>query len=159
MTFIYIQTESLIKICLSHLRDDITGNRFHEGMPSYLLVPAKSKRNLEDEENEDRKHGNKKLKDMNNKDKLKDLGEMVKNTQAVQDWILPGNRYKALFTREVINATPSFNDSGLTTCNKWHVRGFCYEKCERKGSHKKFESVTHRTAYDAWIKALKAKAP
>jgi len=84
---------------------------------------------------------------------------MVKNTQAVQDWILPGNRYKALFTREVINATPSFNDSGLTTCNKWHVRGFCYEKCERKGSHKKFESVTHRTAYDAWIKALKAKAP
>jgi hypothetical protein len=147
------------KICLSHLRDDITGNRFHEGMPSYLLVPAKAKRDLENEEDEDRKHSNKKLKDLNNKDKFKDLGEMVKNTQAVQDWILPGNRYKALFTREVINATPSFNESGLTTCNKWHVRGFCYEKCERKGSHKKFESVTHRTAYDAWIKALKAKAP
>ncbi|MFN9979459.1 MAG: hypothetical protein ACK53Y_06075, partial [bacterium] len=68
---------------MSHLRDDITGNRFHEGMPSYLLVPAKAKRDLENEEDEDRKHSNKKLKDLNNKDKFKDLGEMVKNTQAV----------------------------------------------------------------------------
>jgi len=52
---------------------------------------------------------------------------MVKNGQAVQDWILPGAKYKAIFTKEVIGSTPPFNDSGLITCNKWHVRGFCYE--------------------------------
>jgi hypothetical protein len=84
---------------------------------------------------------------------------MVKNTQVVQDWFLPGAKYKALFTRDVIGSTPPFNDSGLITCNKWHVRGFCYEKCNRKGSHKKFESNAHKTAYGTWVKALKAKAP
>ncbi len=84
---------------------------------------------------------------------------MVKNTQGVQDWFLPGAKYKALFTRDVIGSTPPFNDSGLITCNKWHVRGFCYKKCTRKGSHKKFESNAHKTAYGTWVKALKAKAP
>jgi len=65
------------------------------------------------------------LKDKDSK--FKDLGDMVKNGQAVQDWILPGAKYKAIFTKEVIGSTPPFNDSGLITCNKWHVRGFCYE--------------------------------
>jgi hypothetical protein len=84
---------------------------------------------------------------------------MVKNTQAVQDWILAGNKYKTIFTKEAIGATPPFNDSGLITCKKWHARGFCYKICERKWSHKRFESAPHKSAYDAWIKALKAKAP
>lgn len=55
--------------------------------------------------------------------------------------------------------TPPFNDTGLITCNKWHIRGFCYEKCDRRGSHKKFESISHKTAFDSWVKALKNKAP
>jgi len=145
--------------CLSHLRDDIVGNRFHEGMPVYLLAPNKGKRELDEEETDDAKIIKKRQKDKDGKDKFKDLGNMIKNTQAVQDWILAGHKYKQIFTREIIGATPPFNDSGLITCNKWHVRGFCYEKCERKGSHKKFESASHKSAYDAWIKALKAKAP
>jgi hypothetical protein len=147
------------KICLSSLRDDIIGNRFHEGLPGYLLCATKNKHELEDvdDDENDRK---KKLKNKVTKDnKLKDLGEMVKNVQAVQDWILPGPKYKVLFTKEVIGGTPPFNDSGLITCNKWHVRRFCYENCERKGSHKKFESPAHKAAYDSWIKALKSKAP
>jgi hypothetical protein len=37
------------KNCLSHLRDDIVGDRFHEGMPAYLLDPNKGKRELEDD--------------------------------------------------------------------------------------------------------------
>ncbi len=146
------------KTCLSHLRDDIFGNRFHEGMPTYLLAPRK--RELEDEDQHGDKQGIKKYKDTKeHENQVKDLGEMVKNTQAVQDWILPGQRYKTIITKEVIGTTPPFNDSGLVTCNKWHLRGFCYEKCERRGSHKKFESASHKTAYDSWMKALKAKAP
>jgi hypothetical protein len=127
------------KYCLSTLRDDIVCNRFHEGMPTYLIAPNK-KRELEDDEGGENKADKKRTIDKNNKEnKFKDLGEMVKNGQAVQDWIMPGNKYKSIFTKEVISSTPSFNDSGLITCNKWHVRGFCYEKCERKGSHKKFD--------------------
>jgi hypothetical protein len=147
------------KICLSSLRDDIIGNHFHEGLPGYLLCTTKNKHELEDVDEDDNGR-KKKLKNKDTKDnKLKDLGEMVKNSQAVQDWILPGPKYKALFTKEVIGGTPPFNDSGLITCNKWHVRGFCYEKCKRKGSHKKFESPAHKAAYDSWTKALKSKAP
>jgi len=97
------------------------------------------------------------LKD--NKEQYRDLGDMVKNNQAVQEWFLPGAKYKSVFTKEVIGNTPPFNDTGLITCNKWHVRGFCCEKCNRKGSHKKFESAPNKNAYDAWIKALKSKNP
>jgi hypothetical protein len=112
------------KGCLSNLRDDILGNRFHEGMPTYLIVPNK-KRDLDDDVSGDGKPDKKRLKDKDSK--FKDLGDMVKNGQEVQDWILPGAKYKAIFTKEVIGSTPPFNDSGLITCNKWHVRGFCYE--------------------------------
>jgi hypothetical protein len=148
------------KNCLSHLRDDILGNRFHEGLPSYLLSELKSTRELDDTDPSDQGKIVKKTKDLKDgKDRFKDLGEMVKNTQAVQDWILPGGKYKSLFTKDVISTTPPFNDSGLITCNKWHVRGFCYEKCDRKNSHKKFESNSHKATYDMWIKALKAKLP
>jgi hypothetical protein len=148
------------KNCLSHLRDDIVGNRFHEGLPSYLIGPSK-KRDLEDPELENGQDGGKKrTKDLKDKEnKFKDLGDMVKNAHANQDWILSGQKYKAIFTRDVIAATPPFNDTGLITCNKWHARGFCYEKCDRKGSHKKFESASHKATYDSWIKALKSKAP
>jgi hypothetical protein len=148
------------KSCLSHLRDDILGNRFHEGLPVYLLSDQKLKRDSDELDPTDSGKHPKKLRDTKDtKEKYKDLGEMVKNIHAVQDWILPGGKYKSLFTKDVISSTPPFNDSGLITCNKWHVRGFCYEKCDRKNSHKKFESSSHRIAYDTWIKSLKAKLP
>jgi hypothetical protein len=150
------------KISLASLRDDILNNRFHENMPVYL-VTSKGKRDLdEDEADEVAAKKKKRLKDLKDFDKNKnfrDLGEMVKNLNPVQDWILPGGKYKALFTRDVIATTPAFNESGLVTCNKWHIKGFCYERCDRKNSHKKFESATHMTAYDTWVKALKAKLP
>ncbi len=142
---------------MSALRDNIVGHRFHEGMLTYLLTQNK-KRDLEDDDTEDIKNDKKRLREKDQKgNKFKELGEMVKNSQAVQEWIMPGFRYKALFTKDVIGSTPPFNDSGLITCNKWHVRGFCYEKCERKGSHKKFELASHKSTYDSWIKALKSK--
>jgi hypothetical protein len=148
------------KNCLSQLRDDILGNRFHEGLPSYLLSEQKSKRDLDEDDPSSTGKVPKKLKEgKDGKEKFKDLGELVKNNQAVQDCILQGWQYKLLFTKDVIASIPPFNDSGLITCNKWHVRGFCYEKCERKNSHKKFESSSHRSAYDTWMKALKSKLP
>jgi hypothetical protein len=148
------------KNCLSHLRDDIVGNWFHEGMPTYLLAPTKTKPELDEDDQDDVKNQEKKkLKDVEDKDKFKDLGEMVKNVHAVQDWIISRQKYKKILTRDVIGSTPPLNDSGLVRCNKWHMRGICYEKCERRGSHKKFESATHKSAYDTWVKALKANAP
>jgi hypothetical protein len=135
-------------------------NRFHEGMPAYLLSSNRIKRDTEEEEPDEGNHGKKRLKSgKDNKEKFKDFGEMVKNRQANQDWILPGAKYKSIITREVIGSTPPLNDTGLITCNKWHIRGFCFEKCDRKGSHKKLDSVTHKNAYDAWFKALKSKNP
>jgi len=66
-------------------------------MPSYLLAPAKNKRELDKDDQDDGKIVKKKLRDLkDNKDKFRDLGEMVKNTQVVQDWILPGHKYKSI---------------------------------------------------------------
>ncbi len=74
-------------------------NRFHEGMPTYLLSSNKTKRDLDEEEPKDGNNGKKKLKNANEiKDKFKDFGEMVKNSQAYQNWILPGTKYKSIFT-------------------------------------------------------------
>ncbi len=147
-------------LCLSNLWDDILGNHFHEDMPTYLVAANKHKHDLEDNEPDDNGKATKKSKDLkDNKDKFRDLGDMVKNNQAVQDWILPGAKFKSLFTKDVIGSTPPFNKTGLITFNKWHVWGFCYEKCNCKLSYKKFKSVSHESAYDSWIKALKAKLP
>jgi hypothetical protein len=148
------------KVCLSNLRDDILCNQFHEGMPTYLITANNSKRELEESGVKEGGKVTKKLKDgKDTKDKYKDLGETVKNNQTNQDWVLPGAKYKALFTKDVNSCTPPFNDTGLITCNKWHIRGFCYEKCEQRLSHKKFDCANHKSAYDTWIKSLKAKLP
>ncbi len=153
------------QICLSTKRSDILQNCFQANKPVYLLSNAKKGRDDEEKELDDLIRKKIKLNDDKNKDKDKDknnyrdLGNIVKNPNAVQDWILTGIKYKALFSKDVIANTPAFNDSGLITCNKWHVHGFCYEKYDRKSSHKKFESAPHKAAYDKWVKELKAKNP
>ena len=58
----------------------------------YLLAPNKGKQELDEEETDDAKIIKKRQKDRDGKDKFKDLGNMIKNTQAVQDWILAGNK-------------------------------------------------------------------
>jgi hypothetical protein len=42
-------------VCLSNLRNDILENRFHEGMPSYLVPANKNKHELEDADEDGRK--------------------------------------------------------------------------------------------------------
>jgi hypothetical protein len=89
------------KISLANLRDDILNNMFHENMPVYL-VASKGKRDLDDEDADetavDKKRRLKHFKEFDENKNLKDLGEMVKNQHPVQDWLLPGGKYKALFT-------------------------------------------------------------
>jgi len=82
---------------------------------------------------------------------------MVRNPAQVQEWKVVGNKYKTYFTKEMMATTPPFNDTGVITCNKWHLQGFCYEKCKRKASHKAFASATHKAVYDKWIKDHKSK--
>jgi len=84
----------------------------------------------------------------------KDLGSVVKNQDFVSAWDCKAN-YKQIFTAKVIRTTPAFNSSGLITCNKWHAQGHCFDKCDRKASHKSFPDETHKQAYAKWIKKLK----
>jgi hypothetical protein len=84
---------------------------------------------------------------------------MVRNGSQQIDWKITGPKYRQIFTSEVIASTPPFNATGLITCNKWHIQGFCYEKCDRKASLKNFESAPHKLAFEKWVKELKPKPP
>jgi hypothetical protein len=100
------------KFCLANLRDDIENNLFHENMPAYLISSTKNKKEGDDGDLDDAAHRKKRFKDFKDpKDLSKkkyyiDLEDMVKNQQAVQDWLIPGGKYKTLFTRDVIATTP-----------------------------------------------------
>jgi hypothetical protein len=52
---------------------------------------------------------------------------MIRNPNPVQDWKITGFKYKQIFTKETISSTPPFNTAGMSTCNKWHIQGFCYK--------------------------------
>jgi hypothetical protein len=94
----------------------------------------------------------KKEKEDADKFKHRDLGNMVRNPSPNNNWKVVGQKYKNHFKREVMASTPAFNETGLITCNKWHIQGFCYKKCERKASNKAFSSATHKASYDKWVK-------
>lgn len=114
---------------------DILQNCFQANKPVYLTLPPKKTHGLDEDEAEDkdRKKKTKWLKGGWGKDgpPFRDLGTMVRNNSLQADWKLPGVKYRQIFTPEVNATTPHFNAMGLVTCNKWHVQGFCYEKCVR----------------------------
>jgi hypothetical protein len=146
-------------IVLSGKRLDILQNCFPANKPAYLTIPPKKTDTLEGEE----KYGKKKTKWLkgggSDGSRFIDLGSMVKNGSPNADWKIQGVKYKQIFTPAVTASTPHFNATGLVTCDKWHCQGFCYEKCEHKASHKNFESASHKSAFDKWVKDLKAKNP
>jgi len=148
-------------ISLEQDRYGITRNSFQADLPPFLVLQQKKKNEQDnsDSEEEPRKKRSKIDKDERDKSNFRDLGGMVKNQNQVQEWKVLGSKYKKIFNKELMASTPAFNETGLITCNKWHVQGFCYEKCERKASHKPFSSATHKAAYDKWVKEQKAKAP
>jgi len=155
--------EEVGSIALDNDRYNITRNTFQACVPAYLAIQQKRKAedDLEDSEDKTKKRCHKLLKEKEEKDKfqIKDLGNMVKNPNPVAEWKVEGEKYKKTFTKDVMTTVPAFNKTGLVTCNKWHVQGYCFKKCERKATHKPFVSATHRSAYDKWVKEQKAKNP
>jgi hypothetical protein len=150
-------------ISLESDRYGITRNTFQANIPGYLVLlqKRKSDSDAEDGNKEAKKKHLKLAKEKEERDKsnYNDLGNMVKNLNQVNDWKIIGSKYKKIFTKEAMTSTPALNKSGVTTYNKWHIQSFCFEKCERKATHKAFLSAPHKAAYDKWVKELKAKIP
>jgi len=148
-------------IALSGKRFDIIQNCLKANKPAYLTQVPKKMHGVDgDDGDKAGKDGRKKLKSLKEGGgRFRDLGAMLRNSTQVAEWKLPTIKYKGIFAQETNAATPPFNATGLITCNKWHVQGFRYEKCDRKGTHKSFESASHKAAFDKWIKDLKAKKP
>jgi len=148
-------------VSLEHEHHGITRNTFRANISAYLAIQQKRKveSDIEESKEETKKKRLKKEKEDSNKFKHRDLDNMVRNPNPSNDWKVVGAKYKKHFTKEVTASTPAFNETGLITCNKWHIQGFCYEKCERKASHKAFSSATHKATYDKWVKEQKAKMP
>jgi hypothetical protein len=92
-----IEDVDFSQICLNTKQFDILQNCFQANKPIYLMQNPKKSR----EEDEKDLDGliRKKIKENEQKDKDKDkdkssyrdIGAMVKNSQTVQDWILPGS--------------------------------------------------------------------
>jgi hypothetical protein len=129
------------------------------------LIPTKPTPVDSDDDEKSRGRDGKKKKAKIEKDKdkdppggSKDLGSLICNPNPNKDWICSRN-YRLIFHKGVNRHTPPFNESGLTTCNKWHAQGHCFEKCERKATNKDFTNDTLKQAYSKWIKEVKDKSP
>jgi hypothetical protein len=86
-----IDNINISQICLNLKRSDILKNCFLENKPIYLILNAKKQRDDDEKDPDDLIYKKTKLQDQkdndNDKDKhpYHDLGNMVKNTQAVQN--------------------------------------------------------------------------
>jgi hypothetical protein len=118
-------------ISLQNKHFDILQNCFQANKPAYLTAPPNRTHDQKDEGgNENPKGGKKKpeiLKEEKEKFPYKDLGLMIRITAQVQDWKITGFKYKQIFTKKIVSSTPSFHATGMTACNKWHIKGFCYK--------------------------------
>jgi hypothetical protein len=110
------------------------------------LISSKPSHTDSADDEKSRGKGNKKMKLKIEKDKdkdkdhqggQKDLGSLIRNPNPNKDGICSRN-YRLIFHKSVNWSTSPFNDSGLATGNKWHAQGHCFEKCERKATHKDF---------------------
>jgi len=148
------------QILLENKRQEIIQNCFQANKPAYLVTTKTSTIDVEDDENDaDKGHRNKRLK--KEKDGLvvdRDLGKAVTNTNPVKDWLVTKN-YRKIFHKGVNKSTPPFNAAGDITCNKWHLQGYCFEKCERKSTHRNFLDDSLKEAYAKWAKEVKDKSP
>jgi hypothetical protein len=77
---------------------------------------------------------------------------------SVKEWIVTKN-YRKIFHKGVNKNTPPFNAAGDITCNKWHLQGYCFKKCEQKGTHHSFTDDSLKQAYAKWPKEVKDKSP
>jgi hypothetical protein len=63
-------------------------------------------------------------------EKHKALGEMIIYPKWNMDWNCKG-KYHKIFRGKVISETPPFNNTGLITCNKWHIQGWRFKECTK----------------------------
>jgi hypothetical protein len=101
-----IEDVDFSQICLNSNRSDILQNYFIANKPVYLVMNTKKQQDDDDKDLEDPIRKKNKLQDQKDKDikdklSYRDLGCLVKNSQTNQDWIIPGSKYKTIFTREV----------------------------------------------------------
>jgi hypothetical protein len=146
-------------ISLHTKRYDIVQNCFQANKPSYLITTKPPPTDPDDEDKKERDGKKKKLKlDKDPPKPGKELGSLIRNPNPNKDWIVSKN-YRLISNRDVNRQTPPFNDQGTITCNKWHVQGHCFAKCDRHITHKDFPSEALKTAYGKWIKEVKDKSP
>lgn len=119
------------QILLESKRREIIQNCFQANKPVYLVSSKPQVADSEDNEKDaDRAHKNKTLK--KERDGLladRDLGKAVTNPNPVKEWLVT-KKYWKIFHKGVNKNTPTFNAMGDITCNKWHLQGYCFEKCE-----------------------------
>ena len=134
---------------------DIVQNCFIANKPAYLCCTRTA---FDDSDSLNQSCPAKKLK-QNGREKQNEsqLGAVVRNSNFNNTWDCRQG-YRRTFTREVIATTPPFNDAGTIVCNKWHTQGRCFEKCERRSTHRPFTDDTLKKNYAAWVKECKAMA-
>jgi hypothetical protein len=147
-------------ISLHSKRFDIIQKCFQANKPAYLVAFTPSPADLEDDPRLHRENKKKKLKLEKEKELQggKDLGALIRNPNPNKNWICTKS-YRLIFHKGVNRSTPPFNDAGLVACNKWHLQGHCFEKCERKATHKDFPNDTLKSAYSKWVKEVKDRSP
>jgi len=149
------------KILLENKRQEILQNCFQANKPVYLLTNKHPPPSPDSTEKDQDKNGRgkrfKKEKDGQQGGEI-DLGKAVTNTNPVKEWLVTKN-YRKIFHKGVNKFTPPFNAAGDTTCNKWHLQGYCFEKCDRKATHKAFSDEAIKQANAKWIKEVKEKSP
>ena len=110
---------------MSTCPEEIIQNCFQANKPVYLVSTKPSTADSDDDEKDaDKVHRNKRLK------KEKD-GQVADREK---EWLVTRNYHK-IFHKEVNKSTPPFNSAGDIMCNKWHLQGYCFEKCECKSTH------------------------
>ncbi len=147
-------------LSLENKRYKIQQNCFIANKPAFLITQKKKEEKDDDDQDNREKNLKKPKKDGNPRDgnprDPSHLGAMVTNSKKVQEWDCKKN-YHAIFCRQVKRKTPSFNSDGLSTCNKWHCQGYCFQECARNASHKPFSDETLKKTYGDWVKELKKK--
>jgi len=151
---------SFSQILLENKRQEILQNCFQANKPVYLVPPKQPLADSDDDEKDrDKNHRNKRLRSERDGQLTdRDLGKAVTNTNPIKEWLVTKN-YRKIFHKGVNKNTPIFNSAGDITCNKWHLQGYCFEKCERKSTHRSFSDEALKQAYAKWIKEIKEKSP
>ncbi len=77
----------------------------------------------------------------------------------MKEWKLPTVKNKAIFTPETNAATPLSMPQALSHATSGMSKDSVMKNVTTGGPIKNFESGPHKSAFDKWVKELKAKNP